>query len=524
VERPANPAWAGPRVFVLVLENRSFDHMLGVSTGAVQPDGELVNGTGRDPFGQPTTIDGPAGATGNTYQGRQYPTAIDAPFALPADPPHEFPDVRGQLGGTRGTADMSGFVASYARVHPADPGLVMRCFTAEQVPVLSTLAREFAVCDRWFSAMPGPTWPNRFFCHAGTSGGLDRSPNPTREFSALLLDGYRFANGTVYQRLDAAGIDWRVYHGDQFPHVLSLEGMRAKLAEGRFRGMGSFAADVARADFSPRYVFIEPSYGHLFFPHGDFTGGTSEHPDDDVRGGEGLIKQLYEAIRRSPHWADSVLLITYDEHGGFFDHVPSPAAVPPGDRPTDPDDNTYGFDFTRYGVRVPAVVVSPRIPRNTVDHRIYDHTSLLATLQRWWRLEPLTDRDRSAQSFDGLLSLSEPRQDAPVELPSPSGETVAPVQPAVVAAPPPGQPATLTQQEMAAAYSLDPRPIGAAINGFLQVGMLRDAWSAPESQRRRIAQHVAGLRSHGQAKAYLQKVAGKLDRDATARGTGDASH
>jgi phospholipase C len=152
----------------------------------------------------------------------------------------------------------------------------------------------------------------------------------------------------------------------------------------------------------------------------DFTCGNSQHPLDDVTRGERLIKQVYETIRNSPLWQESVLVITYDEHGGFFDHVEPPAAVAPGDPISDEDNNHHDFKFDRLGVRVPSVIVSPLIPRGTIDHTTYDHTSVLATVERLFGLRPLTERDSAANDFLHLFSLSSPRLDTPATLPEPA--------------------------------------------------------------------------------------------------------
>jgi hypothetical protein len=233
----------------------------------------------------------------------------------------------------------------------ADPGVVMSCFTAEQVPVLSALAREFAVCDRWFSSMPGPTWPNRFFLHAATSGGLDRSPT-AMETVRSQFGGYQFENGSIYEALDRAGLDWRIYHGDPLPQVSALSVMDLDTMRRHYRRTDDLHKDLQEPDFAAAYVFIEPNYGLLERPLGDFQCGNSQHPNDDVARGDAFVKQVYEAIRQSPHWESSLLVVTYDEHGGFYDHVPPPAAVPPGDV-TDPDNNGNGFRSTCWAYGFP---------------------------------------------------------------------------------------------------------------------------------------------------------------------------
>ena len=180
------------------------------------------------------------------------------------------------------------------------------------------------------------------------------------------------------------------------------------------------------------YTFIEQNFGRSFFspqPHHrgstykgpTYKGGSSQHPEDDPSGGEGLIKAVYEAIRNSPVWKTSLLVIVYDEHGGFYDHVKPDCAIPPGDGIPDGQvtRNILGFDFTQYGVRVPAVIVSPLISRGTVDHTLYDHASILATLERLLGMNPLTNRDASANDLRHLLTKAAPREDCPETLVSP---------------------------------------------------------------------------------------------------------
>jgi phospholipase C len=412
-------------VFVLMLENRSFDHMLGFS-GIPGIDGLSGNESNVD------------AATGRTVR-----VSADAALALTADPPHEYQNVVRQLCGAGGSyakgVTLSGFVDSFRDVgHGAtafDAAAIMRCQPPSQVPVLTMLAREFAVCDRWFSSLPGPTWPNRFFVHAATSGGLFRSPSAAETVSSELLGpGFTFRNGTIFDRLTKAKQWWRVYHGDHLPQVQAISGMLSRrMFTDHFEDFSEFSADVARADYPFAYTFIEPNYGHDSSVNVaiDFARGDSDHPIGSVAGGESLIKKVYEAIRSSPIWSSSLLIITYDEHGGFYDHVPPPAAVPPGDDNRNSGHNpgedpklggnlgTGTFAFDRYGVRVPAVVVSPFIARGTVAHEVFDHSSIVATVLRDHGLDPLTERDRQANDLRSLLTLAQPRADAPARLPDP---------------------------------------------------------------------------------------------------------
>jgi phospholipase C len=407
-------------VFVLVLENRSFDHMFGFS-----------NITGKDAItDNPTKINGSSTLNTNTNFDNPTDTAasnIEADYKLSdseKDPGHEFEDILVQLCGKDHSYDdnvgiyppinNSGFYYKSVKNGSSGARKVMDSFSPIKLPILNKLANEFAICDNWFSALPGPTWPNRFFLHAATSGGLDNSPGTADVASSILLDGYRFENGNIFDKLDNACKDWMIFEGDEFPQSFAMSGMSYNALQGRFKDLEDFESEVNEKSFSKKYIFIEPDYGKVT---SDYTCGNSMHPTDDVRRGERLIKRVYETIRNSPHWNDSVLLITFDEHGGFYDHVAPPAAVPPGDL-MNINTNKHSFKFDQLGVRVPAIVISPFVKKNIIDHTQYTHASLLSSLEKLLGLSSLTNTDRQANDFLHLLSLENPRIDAPTQLPS----------------------------------------------------------------------------------------------------------
>lgn len=167
-------------------------------------------------------------------------------------------------------------------------------------------------------------------------------------------------------------------------------------------------ADLA-AGYTARYTFIEPGYGNIV--DGTYENGTSQHPMDGLAGGDQLAARVYNAIRNSPLWERSLLVILYDEHGGFYDSVKPGAAPPPNDGAA-ATLNANGFGFDVYGVRVPAIVVSPWVARGHVDHTVYDHSSVPATVERLFGLQPLTDRDRNANDLLSLIT-STCRADCP---------------------------------------------------------------------------------------------------------------
>jgi len=450
--------------------------------------------------------------------------AAGADYMLRVDPGHGFPEVLEQLCG-RGAVyptaggyppvTNGGFATSAAGVIArtragADPSTVMRGFRPEQLPVLNALAREFALCDHWHSSLPGPTWPNRFFAHAASSGGLDDSPSSKRSATAL-FDGYRFANGTLFDRLDRAGLGWRIVEGDALPVSLCMAGMIEHAVGGRFITFEELRARLEDPRFSDSYVFIEPHYGHVVADGGNFKCGNSQHPLDDVTRGERLLKDVYEAIRSSPHWPTSLLVVFYDEHGGFYDHVAPPACVPPGDAP-EPGSSQHGFAFDRLGVRVPAVVVSAHTRRGVIDHRTYDHSSLLATVEHLWGLEPLTARDAAAARFDDLFALPTARDDAPLTLPEPalSGE--------------PDCEDTLLHRlagELEEAPSELQGELEPALAGFVQVAVARelhlaaaarrDVSRAVAEERDRLLSTYDGLRTKFDAVRYLRTVQSRYE-------------
>ncbi len=479
-------------VFVLMLENRAFDHMLGFSGIA-----------GRDAVsGQPTSVHGLKGLESNSYQDQAYAVAAGASGSPPVDPGHEFLDVLEQLcgpnavyspGGAYPAINNSGFVSDYASSHtanegnaPGDFGRIMQCFAPNELPVLNSLAKQFAVCDHWYASVPGPTWPNRLFALAATAQGLDHSPTTAEMLSWEMLEGIGFANGSIFDALGrASSSGWRIYAGDEFPMVAALKGITL----GDVHGFDGFATDVGSQHYPWLYTWIEPNYGD--FASGTYRGGNSQHPLDGVTEGERLIKTVYEALRGSPRWETSLLIITWDEHGGFYDHVASPPAIPPDDTAPGSKYSQYGFTFAQYGVRVPAVIVSPRIPASTIDHRPYDHSSIPATLEAVYGLPPLTERDRVANSVVSLLSLPSARPDAPATLPDP----VEP--PAGMVAPPQAPPPDATVD-------------GGSLPIFVHIAMRHDLALSPPAQRQAIVTRVQSIRTRAQAADYIREVRARV--------------
>lgn len=501
-------------IFVVMLENRSFDQMLGFSEiqGVSAENGSL------------TKIDGLSGTENNpSPKGGNIGVSFPAEFVLNADPGHEFTNVREQLCGNNGdfssptpppgTIDPkisnSGYVYDFASKYPdKDWSTVMKCFQPKQLPVLTALAKEFAVLDQWFSSMPGPTWPNRFFLHAATAGGLDHSPSLPKEIVSMAGDAYRFDNGTIFDLLDSAKLDWSIYCGDEFPQSLHMKGMVENFGKGKFQPYSKFQSDLTK-DFAKSYVFIEPNW----HPFTHFRCGNSQHPLDDVTRGEQLLKEVYEAIRKSPLWEKSLLIITYDEHGGFFDHVRPPTTIDPGDSTTSPDNNRYGFNFRQLGVRVPAIVVSPYVGRGIVDHRLYEHCSVLSTIEKQFGLTNLTKRDKQASPLDRLLTLTNPRTDTPKTLPSPADSNVkcTPLSDIIAEA-------ESVLDDAATRLGLrEPKPVDPSVSGFVHVALLRKLSVSPTDERDSVVTEALAVHSEGDALRYLRRVRKQILKSKLAR-------
>jgi phospholipase C len=389
-------------VVVLMLENRSFDCMLG----RLYPDDPDYNGLTLNESNSYANT--PIGV----WSGDGMPPSIAC--TPKPDPGESFVDMNEQLFGPGGvrTQDpppMSGFAANYAAQPPSKDGPfaprnAVHFFTPQQVPVISTLAKAFGVSDQWHASAPCQTWPNRFFAHTGTARG--HVDNHTFQVP--------FPAESIFHRLQKAGKSWRVYFHDM-PHSMLL-GDIWLYALFHFRGFSQFLADAHTGNL-PNYSFIEPRYFSDLFLN---RTPNDEHPPHNVIYGEQLIAQVYNAVRSSPCWKNTLFVITYDEHGGCYDHVPPPAA-------TSPDkviNNPYNYTFDSYGVRVPAVIVSPYIPPGSKirpqpneDGNTYpfDHTSIIATVRKLFTPNDpqLTARDGVAPNLLSALTLAVPTNDGP---------------------------------------------------------------------------------------------------------------
>jgi phospholipase C len=442
--RPAGPGF--DHLVVVMYENRSFDNLLGyLYEASGVPEGQSFAGLNEGPFAN------------HDHEGRRvethaYAGSTDEVMGSPRpDPGEDYPHVNTQLFGTvdpAGNAQaqvaqmqgpynapsagipatMDGFVRDYINTFHAERGsapthaeadAALGSFTPDMLPVLSTLAREFTVFDHWHCAVPGPTFANRSFFHASTSHGFVTNHD---NGGYAKWRSKRAAKPTIFNRLEDAGISWCVYYDEQ-QHVsitgLMHQPMLEPLWRSRFRPMGEFYKACADGSL-PAYSFIEPRmvYDHndMHPPVGDIrttdvdgvpvTGGAIS----DVRAGEALLHEIYAAIRASEsangsNAMNTMLLLTFDEHGGTFDHVPPPEAVPPDDDGA----GEMGFTFDRLGVRVPAIAISAYTAAGQVINRPMHHGSVISTLTTKYGLEPLTDRDRDAPTLDLAVTLDQPR-------------------------------------------------------------------------------------------------------------------
>ena len=370
VGEPGDNIEPGIDTFVfLMMENRSYDHYLG-SRALLEgkPSDGLVSGMSNpDPEGNSVEI---------------WPASAGTMCVL--DPPHGWTASRNQL--RDGTND--GFVLVHQGKHQS-PNAVepMQYMTREQLPVLHALADEYTSCDRWFSSVLGPTLPNRMYWHAGTSNGA------VGNFD--VLSGAFRGITSLYHHLDRAGIDWAYYYGD-IPVLALMEEIEL---EGRLRRFSDFLDEAADGRLPP-VVYIDPAFSW-----------NDDHPPHHPLLGQQLISAIYQALATSPHWERCLLVVTYDEHGGFFDHVAPPLAA----------DDFADKGFDQLGFRVPTVIAGPYVKNNHVSSVQYDHTSTIRHLETVFDLTSLTTRSANANDLSDAIDferLTAGTPSDPVELPA----------------------------------------------------------------------------------------------------------
>jgi phospholipase C len=356
----------GPTLVVLMMENRSYDHVLGARAFEGLPgDGLSADMFNLDLDGNPI---------------RPFPATRDALCAI--DPPHGWTAAHNQF--NNGAND--GFVTQHQRSHGSRTAIEpMQYQTRETMPVTWALADAYTTCDRYFCSVMGPTWPNRMYWHTGQSSGIDRNELPAGGFDWP----------SIYHRLDAAGVDWTYYFGN-IPVVALVKDLPG--VDPHLQSFNVFFDD-AKAGNLPPVVYIDPSFY-----------ANDDHPPLHPIAGQELIASIYSALALSPQWKECTFIVTYDEHGGFFDHVP-----PPKTR-----DAYASTGFDQLGFRVPTMVVGPYVKEGHVSSVVYDHTSVLKHIERLFSLPPLTERSSAANDLSDCFDqerLAAGDWNAPVLLP-----------------------------------------------------------------------------------------------------------
>ncbi len=399
-------------VICLMLENRSFDNMLGFLRNTVNP------------------VDGLLGENENRFIDGGIPPTENARLDVLVGPAHSHKAVMHQMS-NRPTPPFeltgeTGYVENYRkrvrRKERGYEGQVMECHPESNVPVLSTLAKEFAVCDKWFSSVPGGTFPNRDFACAGTSFGFGENPKSLRDYVRLLRKRKRNKRKNIFNQLQDANATCKIYYSSTSPLMLwpqlwgddlfrAMYPLHNRLG-GEQNRLLSDIANPSNGELAA-FNFVEPDFGVAGI-------GNSQHPGQagsasEFVAGEELIASIYNALRANPTLFEKTLfVITYDEHGGLYDHVTPPEAVVPGDgyqirgiRGA----SDYRFNFSQYGPRVPTVLVSPHIPRGTVDSSLYDHSSIASTVRKLFAptASAFTERDKRANTFEGVCTLDTAR-------------------------------------------------------------------------------------------------------------------
>jgi phospholipase C len=397
-------------IVVLMMENRSFDHLLG--------DYSRINN-------QCDGVDHNNPATNNvsalSYNFVQQPETQDN-FGLqlkpPFDPRHEFVNVQAQLGGDLTNPMMTGFAQDAYSSFADKDGYKTRIKTLVQrvmnyipfgnppvedpLPAIQGLARAFTVCDKWFSSLPGPTWPNRFFAMMGSAHGRVLMPSDWQDAPSGIANFCdHVCKDSIFSLMSEKGVSARVYSDGTIPLALMTKGC------GERHEIQELKQDIDNNNL-PAFAWIEPDYSY------EGSDGNSQHPPEDLRYGDAFIARIYNTLRsNNAVWNKTLFVLLYDEHGGFYDHVVPPKTVAPDNIAAD-----VNFKFDRLGVRVPAILSSPWLGKG-IDHSQYDHTSLLAFVCERFGLDraKLGRRVATTQHFGkAQIWLDQARTDTPITL------------------------------------------------------------------------------------------------------------
>jgi len=362
VSRPNGAEIPVDTIVVAMMENRSFDHYFQkIGSVGVEADVASDDFTNPDTEGNPVAIH-PA----NSY--------------CFVDTAHNFEAIARQING----GQMDGFVITNAGNHEAPaPGLeliegerAMAYYTEADIPLTYFLAQNFSIGDRYFASTPTQTWPNRMYLFAATSFGESNNDFPTN------------VDKTIFDYLTERGISWKFY-ATAVPTmgIVTLAKIGDYSAAGNLVNISEFAVDAA-AGTLPQVAFVDPDGTSTPDIH-----HSDEHPPAIMQLGQKWLGEIISALAQSPHWERSAMFITYDEHGGLYDHVVPPPSCPPDDRFEEP-----GVRFDQYGIRVPFLVVSPFAKRGYVSHAVYDHTSILRFIEARFVMPALTNRDANAEA------------------------------------------------------------------------------------------------------------------------------
>ncbi len=362
-------------VIIVMMENRSFDHLLSELPALGQPDVDVAPRDATNPDG--------TGASVARFHDDRYCTE---------DPDHGW--AAEHRAASEGKLD--GFVV-------ASPGAAgthaMGYLDATDVPFHLALANTFATGDRYFQSLLGPTWPNRMYLYSASSHGLTKNTLPSVDMPNLI------------RSLTEANVDFGLFPSEAATAMMFFSDMLAA-TKGCRDGVppchkGSFedGLEALRTGNLPAVSFIEPSYGVSRTTPGYLQ--TSGHPPGNIQLADDFLFQVVDALTHGPAWKSSALFITYDENGGFYDHVVPPAACAPGDLPPPEADSALG-GFDQLGFRVPVFVVSPYAKRHHVSHRVYDHSSILRFVESRFGLRAFTRRDANAEPMSDFFDWEHP--------------------------------------------------------------------------------------------------------------------
>jgi phospholipase C len=287
-------------------------------------------------------------------------------------------------------------------------------YDERELPYYYELARNFAIADHYFASVPGPTYPNRQYLYAATSFGVTSNHAPDSE---MLGD-----NRVIFDELEKRGVTWKIYTAG-FPSIprvgallgASYMGRWGLFGGGHFATMWELESDAKNGTL-PNVAFVDASIN-------EDVWGADEHPPGDIQTGQRWIAQQMDLLMKSPQWPSLAAFLTYDEHGGIYDHVVPPAACPPDEHEPvleSKDDRAWPGRFDQYGPRVPFVAVSPWVKKGHVSHVTYDHTSVLRFIEAKFRLPAMSARDANAEALFDLFDFSRRSIPTPPAIPIPT--------------------------------------------------------------------------------------------------------